>query len=211
MDHPEQATLRDGDLLLRRWTTENGEELLARATFLVEWRGNVAGSVEVRQLSEGVGSLSWVVHEPYRGQGIATRAVRLVIDFAFSTLGLGRVEARVNPLNRSALRVALRAGLRREGLLRANVRSGAQTDDTVLLGRLENDPAPGTREGFTAMLDSALPLKRAIAQGVLRNERGDILLCELAYKAEWDLPGGSSTRTSRRRAASSVRSRRSSA
>ena len=226
MDHPEQPALRDGDLRLRPWTTEGGEELSAlgvpepggssapvagpgnaahsawpaetpvdrdswsSATFLVEWRGKIAGSVEVRQLSEGVGSLFWLVHEPYRGQGIATRAVRLLIDFAFSALGLGRVEARVNPLNRSALRVALRAGLRREGLLRANVRNGAQTDDTVLLGRLEDDPAPGTREGFTAMLDSALPLKRAIAQGVLRNERGDILLCELSYKAEWDLPGG---------------------
>lgn len=39
-------------------------------------------------------------------------------------------------------------------------------------------------------LNVRLPKKRAIAQGVLRNERGEILLCELTYKTAWDLPGG---------------------
>ncbi|GAA6526757.1 hypothetical protein IDVR_25530 [Intrasporangium sp. DVR] len=162
----------------------------SKATFLVEWRGKVAGSVDVEQVADGVGSLSWLVYAPYRRRGIASRAVRLLIEFAFRELGLSRVEAHVDPLNRSSLGVALRAGLRREGLLRGNVRLGTETHDTVVLGRLSRDPAPGSREGFTAMLDSALPVKRAISQGVLRNERGDVLLCELAYKAEWDLPGG---------------------
>ena len=40
------------------------------------------------------------------------------------------------------------------------------------------------------MLNAKLPTKRNIAQGLLRNERGEILLCQLTYKAEWDLPGG---------------------
>ena len=40
------------------------------------------------------------------------------------------------------------------------------------------------------MLNERLPRKRNIAQGLLRNEDGDVLLCELTYKSEWDLPGG---------------------
>ena len=40
------------------------------------------------------------------------------------------------------------------------------------------------------MLNAKLPTKRNIAQGLLRNEREEILLCQLTYKAEWDLPGG---------------------
>ncbi|MGH3455531.1 MAG: NUDIX domain-containing protein, partial [Nocardioidaceae bacterium] len=36
----------------------------------------------------------------------------------------------------------------------------------------------------------ALPRKRVITQGLVRNERGEFLLCELTYKPEWDLPGG---------------------
>jgi 8-oxo-dGTP pyrophosphatase MutT (NUDIX family) len=116
--------------------------------------------------------------------------VRLLVQFAFDHLALERVEAHVNPLNRASLRVAHRAGLRREGLMRGNTTLGDERHDTVLLGRLRHDPEPQTREGFIGILNSTLPTKRAIAQGVLRCASGEVLLCELTYKAEWDLPGG---------------------
>ncbi|MEO6790129.1 MAG: NUDIX hydrolase [Ornithinibacter sp.] len=41
-----------------------------------------------------------------------------------------------------------------------------------------------------AILNARLPKKRNIAQGVLRDPAGRVLLCELSYKLEWDLPGG---------------------
>ncbi len=41
-----------------------------------------------------------------------------------------------------------------------------------------------------AILNARLPKKRNIAQGLLRNPAGEVLLCELSYKKEWDLPGG---------------------
>lgn len=41
-----------------------------------------------------------------------------------------------------------------------------------------------------AILNARLPRKRAIAQGLLRDAEGRVLLCELSYKREWDLPGG---------------------
>ncbi|GAA1769431.1 NUDIX domain-containing protein [Nostocoides vanveenii] len=46
------------------------------------------------------------------------------------------------------------------------------------------------RTDFTAILNERLPTKRVIAQGLLRNERDEVLLCQLTYKNEWDLPGG---------------------
>lgn len=39
-------------------------------------------------------------------------------------------------------------------------------------------------------LNARLPKKRVIAQGVLRDGDGRVLLCELTYKRDWDLPGG---------------------
>ena len=51
-------------------------------------------------------------------------------------------------------------------------------------------PPPDSREGFIGLLNATLPTKRAIAQGVLRDRDGRVLLCELTYKDEWDLPGG---------------------
>jgi RimJ/RimL family protein N-acetyltransferase len=177
----------------RAWIEETGREWAdgrSKATFLLEWRGEPAGSVDVRRREAGVGVLSWAVYAPYRGRGLAARAVRLLIDWAFDELGLERVEAHVNPHNRASIRTALRAGLRREGLLRGNAVLAGARQDTVLLGRRRDDPRPDTRDGFTAMLDSTLPTKRAIAQGLLRSPAGDVLLCELTYKREWDLPGG---------------------
>ncbi len=46
------------------------------------------------------------------------------------------------------------------------------------------------RRAAIRILNSRLPKTRTIAQGLLRNEVGEILLCQLTYKAEWDLPGG---------------------
>lgn len=54
-------------------------------------------------------------------------------------------------------------------------------------------PDLSTAEGrlaFNAILNERMPRKRAIAQGILRNERGEILLCRLTYKTDLDLPGG---------------------
>lgn len=39
-------------------------------------------------------------------------------------------------------------------------------------------------------LNARLPKKRAIAQALLRDLDRRVLLCELTYKAAWDLPGG---------------------
>ncbi|AXT86859.1 NUDIX hydrolase [Aeromicrobium sp. A1-2] len=76
--------------------------------------------------------------------------------------------------------------MRREGIVR-----GAGSDpDRALLARIVGDPEPYSRDGFIAILNAGLPTKRVISQGLLRDERGRVLLCELTYKKEWDLPGG---------------------
>lgn len=54
-------------------------------------------------------------------------------------------------------------------------------------------PDLSTEEGrlaFIRILNDRLPTKRTIAQGVMRDEEGRVLLCRLTYKKEWDLPGG---------------------
>ena len=44
--------------------------------------------------------------------------------------------------------------------------------------------------GFRSLLNSFLPRKRAIGQMLIRDTEGRVLLCQLTYKKDWDLPGG---------------------
>lgn len=46
------------------------------------------------------------------------------------------------------------------------------------------------RLSFIRMLNNRLPTKRVIGQGLLRSTDGRVLLCQLTYKRDWDLPGG---------------------
>lgn len=111
------------------------------------------------------------------------RILALALTHAWQALSLHRVETRVAADDHAALRAASVAGMRREGVVRGTV-------DHVQLARLATDPPADSREGFFAMLNAGLPRKRAIGQGLLRDEAGRFLLCELTYKREWDLPGG---------------------
>lgn len=115
-------------------------------------------------------------------------ALRAAVDAAL-TGGAHRVEVLVPAGDPATVRTAARAGMRREGLLRG-VAGPSPAGDRVLLARLPGDAAPGTREGFSAVLDTTMPVKRVIAQGLLRDRDGRVLLCETTYKRDWDLPGG---------------------
>ena len=123
--------------------------------------------------------------------------MRLLADYALTETGQGglgysRVEAKVEPGNEASLRVATRAGLRREGERRVEPGTGdrAETTSYVVLARLASDPPLTEPAAFRALLNSFLPRKRAISQLLVRDRDGRVLICQLTYKRDWDLPGG---------------------
>jgi 8-oxo-dGTP pyrophosphatase MutT (NUDIX family) len=174
-----QHSLSDGDLSLTR--SRAGDDVLA---FEVAHRGHVVGEVSVRDLGERTGALTWRIDPDHRRRGFATRALRLLVTYAFAELDYLRVEARVPREDVAATRVGSRAGLRREGVQRLPDR------ELLLLARLRDDPDPWDPVGFRALLNSGLPRKRAIAQLAVRDPRDRLLMCNLTYKTDWDLPGG---------------------
>ncbi|HET8716259.1 MAG TPA: GNAT family N-acetyltransferase [Nocardioidaceae bacterium] len=161
-------------------------------TFVVEQDGEAVGTVTLRGVGSDSGRLSWQLYAGHRGQGLATRALRLLVQHAFTDLGLRRVEAEVEPENTAAARVATRAGLRREGVKRIAPGTGARADtrEHAVYARLADDPPITEPESFRALLNSFLPRKRAIAQMLIRDPDERVLLCRLTYKQDWDLPGG---------------------
>ncbi|WP_295659722.1 GNAT family N-acetyltransferase [uncultured Nocardioides sp.] len=187
MSHPDQPTLSDGLLTLRPTTLAEGR----LATFVVEHDGTSIGEVGVT----GDGSLHWALGSDHRGHGYATRAVRVLADWSLTDrdqggLGLRRIQARVDARDDSSLRVATRSGLRREGSQRVAAGTDRDVSEYVVLARLADDPPLSDPASFRALLNSFLPRKRAISQLLVRDHDGRVLLCQLTYKRDWDLPGG---------------------
>ena len=187
-----RASTRD-DLVaaVRRWRNQYADDR-STVNFAIQIPGEPGpvGIVEVRRGKQRNGLVSWMVYKPFRRRGIATRAVRMLAAYAFDELGLERLQAEVTTGNTGSTRVALRAGFRREGLLRGNISLADQRRDTLVYGLRRDDPRPDTVLGWTSLMDSVLPKKRVIAHVVVRDTENRILLCTTGFKRDLELPGG---------------------
>jgi 8-oxo-dGTP pyrophosphatase MutT (NUDIX family) len=110
-------------------------------------------------------------------------------EVADALTGHSRVEALVASGDTAGQRAATWAGLHREGVRRGLGQDGEQ-QDRIVYARLVTDAPVNEPGGFRSLLNSFLPRKRAISQMLVRDPDGRVLLCQLTYKRDWDLPGG---------------------
>jgi 8-oxo-dGTP pyrophosphatase MutT (NUDIX family) len=129
---------------------------------------------------DGVARLAW------EGE-VSTDELRREVAAALA--GHRRVEVHVDVEDIGSQRSATWAGLHREGVRRELDEDGEQAD-RVVYARLVTDAPVQEPGGFRALLNSFLPRKRAISQMLVRDPEGRVLLCQLTYKRDWDLPGG---------------------
>jgi [ribosomal protein S5]-alanine N-acetyltransferase len=97
------------------------------------------GEVTLVIAEDRVGELGCGLIRPARGRGVATEALQLLAGWALDVLHLGRLQVFVAEQNVAALRLAERAGFRREGLLRAYWERGPGRVDAVVLSLLPGD------------------------------------------------------------------------
>jgi ribosomal-protein-alanine N-acetyltransferase len=97
------------------------------------------GETMLAPTEHSVGEVGCCLVPAARGRGIATEALRLLTDWSFTALGLGRVQVFVAPENVAALGLAERAGFRREGVLRSYWEIDGARLDVVVLARLPGD------------------------------------------------------------------------
>jgi RimJ/RimL family protein N-acetyltransferase len=74
-----------------------------------------------------------------RGRGVASRALRLLTHWAAREHGLARLQLIVEPANTASIRVAEKAGFRREGLLRSYIELRGTRRDVYLYALLPED------------------------------------------------------------------------
>lgn len=110
----------------------------SRVWAITEAGGEALGRVGLFVLREGVGELGIIMRRDATGRGLASKAIKLVCDYAFNELGLHRLAADIDPDNSASLSLFLRAGFQREGLLRGNWKTHLGIRDTVMMGKLRD-------------------------------------------------------------------------
>lgn len=79
--------------------------------------GRVAGSLRLRkQGPPQVGGIGYVVHPAFRGRGYSTRALRLLVPWAFDVADFARLELGAKVGNEASLRAAASAGFEPDGV-----------------------------------------------------------------------------------------------
>jgi RimJ/RimL family protein N-acetyltransferase len=157
MDVPALVAVLNGDSEIVRWLDRLPQPYTARdAREYVEfaergWRGDHLGETPLAiadaATNEPLGSLGlrWTPEEavaevgywtgrPFRGRGVATRAVRLAAGWVLGDLGYERLELEADPRNGASLGVAERAGFTCEGILRSvhrDARTGERVDHAL--------------------------------------------------------------------------------
>ena len=86
-------------------------------------RGDLVGLCGVAILRGAEEGEIWYLVEPESwGKGLATEAVKRLLDFGFGELGLHRIWATCLPENPASARVLEKAGMRKEGFLVKNLK-----------------------------------------------------------------------------------------
>lgn len=89
-------------------------------------------------------ALGYCLHETAWGHGYATEAARALLQWAFDTLDLNRVQAEADTRNAASARVLEKLGFLREGTLREDCIVNGDVSDSWVYGliRREWQPAP---------------------------------------------------------------------
>ena len=92
------------------------------------------GLFQIRQLEPGWGTAEWgfAMGSPFWGTGLFVECAHMVLDFAFETIGVHRLEARATMVNGRGNGALQKLGAVREGILRRSfLRDGRYLDQAL--------------------------------------------------------------------------------
>jgi RimJ/RimL family protein N-acetyltransferase len=136
MTELEQATERVAQVMK---TVDDGEVFVctveSRAT------GEVLGDCSLFHINEQCrrAEIGYSLLRKHWGHGYMIEATTALLEHAFDTLNLRRIEADIDPRNTPSARVLERLGFVREGYLRERWIIGDELSDSALYGLLERD------------------------------------------------------------------------
>ncbi|MEA2518989.1 MAG: hypothetical protein QOF49_1069 [Chloroflexota bacterium] len=130
---------------LRDWYATRGEQTDRLDLAIVERAGGeYAGEVVLNDLDRGNRSISFriALRPGFTDRGLGSEATRLIVEYAFETLGLHRIALEVYAFNPRARHVYERAGFVYEGTRRAALLWDGDWIDAVEMAIVATDPRP---------------------------------------------------------------------
>ena len=113
------------------------------ACFAVTLQGfdTAIGIFQIRETEPGFGSAEWgfALGSAFWGTGVFQEGAELVLEFAFDTLNVHRLEARAAVLNGRGNGALLKVGAVQEGVLRKSFQRDGRYLDQVLYAIIEDD------------------------------------------------------------------------
>ncbi len=111
-------------------------------TFHLFAKNRLIGGIGLTQIRRGIaqaGLLGYWIGEAHARQGYMTEATGLVLDLAFSRLGLHRVEASCIPENIASCTLLQNLGFRQEGFARSYLKIAGEWADHNLYSIVEDE------------------------------------------------------------------------
>ena len=131
-------------MILNDWVSRYGDG--GYFQWAIEWKetGTVIGSIAVVKLEEAIESaeIGYCLGRKFWGRGIMPEALRAVMDYLFDTVGLNRITAGHDVNNPKSGRVMEKAGMRKEGILRASGINNQGIRDVAVWAALREDRVP---------------------------------------------------------------------
>ncbi|CCO46207.1 putative Acyl-CoA N-acyltransferase [Vibrio nigripulchritudo SOn1] len=103
--------------------------------------GNLLGKIMLFNLEQESrrAEIGFGINRNFWGKGVVFEAASALIEYAFNSLELRRIEAEIDPLNVASGNALERLGFVKEGLLRQRWEIGGVVSDSVLFGLLAGE------------------------------------------------------------------------
>jgi RimJ/RimL family protein N-acetyltransferase/subtilisin family serine protease len=143
-----------------RWVARSKQPNYRAFLIRVTATGALAGVVNLSEIVFGnfrSAYMGYYAFEPHARRGFLAEGIGLVLDHAFTTLGLNRVEANVQPTNVRSLRLVRRLGFKKEGFSPKYLSIAGRLRDHVRTTMLAETWAERRKRALTAQPDKRAP------------------------------------------------------
>jgi [ribosomal protein S5]-alanine N-acetyltransferase len=144
---PPPTTVEGFERFIQWANSERGKGNYACFAIVPHGMDTAVGLFQVRQLEPGFGTAEWgfAMGSAFWGTGVFADGAKLVLEFAFDTIGVHRLEARAAVLNGRGNGALRKLGAMQEGVLRRSFLRNGEYLDQALWSILDEDWRAGLR------------------------------------------------------------------